>query len=322
MLSIPLIKSPDSLLLKSDAWNFDPHALHRFIRTETHNHSSFTGPNIDSIINAYSFRHIKSLCLSSNTFSVLSALKTPSYRSLAIKKPTTLLNKLLRESNDYHITPDKFFQLPISVATRHLAVNLANHSPFLHHQHWFSHFDELHQLPTDEFLALLCATFIYESCIDKNSTEQDKQFLYQGICSAYINMQIAKSYNLHPPHNFMTPLMHFVSYLYIDREMHYQNELPLEHHLLSEIDNIHLKLCYWIAKDWGLSDPISHTLKERFQNNSTAFLEKEIMQKSEYAYLAIHLHQQRLLNYRQTESFLRSLDLSCYHFIEALNTAH
>lgn len=316
MLIIPLPKTPSTLLLNSEVWNKS-----RFIRTQTQlQSSSLNEPYIDSLINAYCFRHLKKRCNVNYLHPALIALKTPSYRTLAVKKPSTLFNKILRDYSDYLFHPQKLKQLPINGETRQLAVYLANHSPFSQHN-WLASYDDITQLPPNEWMALLCATFIYQSCINRSSAEQERQFFYQGLYSAYFNMQMATSLTLHPLYNFLTPLMHSVSYIYINKETSYLSNLPNEPLLLTEIDDIHHKLSYWIAKDWGLSDAISHTLKECFLNNAH-LIEKDIMQKSEYAYLAIHLYQQKILNHRQTQSFLDSMNLLPYGFMDTIHLVH
>jgi HD-like signal output (HDOD) protein len=198
---------------------------------------------------------------------------------------------------------------------------LANHSPFTHQTSWFNHFDDLHTLAVDELLALLCATCFYKQCINNESTAAEINLFYQGVCSGFINMQIAYKYGFNPLHCFLTPLIHHFSLVIIYRELNQQTQLPNAKCVLNEIDQIHLKLGYWIAKDWGLSDDILYPLRERFLREENA-LQCELIQKSEHAYIAIQFCHQNLLTRKETLALLKVMQLEEYDFFTQLASTH
>lgn len=278
---------------------------------------------LNYLVNAYIFREFNIRCHDTQSaHPVLQKLKSPGYRATCIQRIPTTLHKLLRAQLTTRDNIALTEHIAFSPESRQQALHLANHSPFIHCTPWFNHFSELQALDRDEFSALLCATLLQQYCLHRDSTAAEIQLFSQGVCSGYINLQLARENGFNPLHAFLMPLIHFIGLLLIYRELAQHSILPNAQQLLTEIDQINLKLGYWVAKDWGLPEDILYTLKERFLLPAQLTLSSELMQKSEHAYLAILLCQQGLLNRRQTESFLRAMGMDHHGFMEHAGITH
>ncbi len=278
---------------------------------------------LNYLVNAYLFREFNTRCQNTSSLPpVLQVLKSPGYRATCIQRMPTTLNKLLREQITTRDNNILTAHIALSAESKQQALHLANHFPFIHRTPWFNHFSELQALDNEEFSALLCATLLQQYCLHRDSSAAEIQLFSQGVCSGYINLQLAKEQGFNPLHAFLMPLIHFIGLLLIHRELDKSAILPNAQQLLTEIDQMNLKLGYWIAKDWGLPEDILSTLKERFMMPEQLTLSGEMMQKSEHAYLAILLCQQGLLNRKQTESFLRAMSMDHHGFLEHAGITH
>lgn len=308
MLDKRVTDIPDLLLLHGNGSLLLKKARGRYLQRKTDAQPGLPDwhalQTLNSLTNSWLFRDFRPLCSNSDIAPALQALKAPGYRASRIPRPAQPLFQLLHH-------PHEQSTLDILDAdSRQLAASLANHSPFMHKATWYHNFDDLLTLETDNLLALLASTILNQQIITHESKINELELFYQGVCSGYINMQLGKTQGLNPLHSFLAPLLHHIALIIIRRELQQCTQLPKASTLLDEIDSLHLKLAYWIAKDWGLPDNILSVLKQRFLSPETAGMPVLLLQKSENAWLAIRLCQQGYLTRQQVSGFLELMQVS------------
>ncbi len=325
MISTLFIKGRDLFLSdNSDGKNIHQIKVH-FQHLQSKTSEDEDVEQLNFLANAYIFRDFSTACDDSHPqYPVLQDFKSPSYRSLLIKRLPSNLNRLLRldELTIDHKDIEK--TLCLSPTIQEQAVVIANHPPFTNNNQWFSNFDDIkHQFKRQEFLAIICAAILKQHCIKQSTNAIEQDFFQQGVYCGYISMMLARENRYSPLKSFITCLIHFICRLYIYRELENKKKLPNKHDLLLELDSLSVKLSYWVAKDWGLPEEILFTLKERFQQPRDLSLSAYIMQKSEHANLALMLYQHGQFNRKQTQKFLDSMNIDYQRLFDQItSTTH
>lgn len=270
--------------------------------------------HLNLLAHAYLFRERLAACQAPGTaarLAILEDLKSPAYRLSLISHLPCSLHRLLQLDETSRYRSEISRLLCLAPALEHRAVIIANQPPFHEQGGPIYHFDELaEKLETPSLLAIICAAILWQHCLAEKGDEGQDQLFRIGLVSAHIHMQLALADNHPSPlRSFLLSLLHYVSLLYISRELQGKNLITGEKELLHELDQLAPRLCYWIAKDWGLPDDILLTLKERFQQPHHLSPTAQVMQKCEHASLALLLYHNGLFSRRQIQKLLPAMDI-------------
>lgn len=250
-------------------------------------------------------------------------LKSPTYRASLTQHLPQAISRLLHASRCGLNNEESSHSLLLSPYIKHEALNIANVSPFSQNT-VLERFDDIkNHMGHAEFLAVICTAFLKAHCINKNTTAQEKRLFEDGLRNAYICLCLAQKHQQDGISAFISGFMHFISLIYLHRELTAYETPPSKDILLNEITHFLPKFNYWLAKDWGLPDNLLTALRERFLDTGELSGLSGLMQTADHANLALMLFQENLINHKQTQQFLQSMQLSDFDLVDQLfSTTH
>ena len=250
-------------------------------------------------------------------------LKSPSYRATLTQHLPQAISRLLHASRHSLNNDESSKKLVLSPSIKQHMLLIANKPPFAQQQ-IFNDFSQMKtHMEHNEFLAVICTAFLQQHCLNTHTCDVEKDLFAHGLRNAYISLCLAQNQKQDGLSAFINGFLHFISLIYLHRELQACEVQPAKDVLQNEITQFLPRFNYWLAKDWGLPDDMLSALRERFIENDDLSSLAIIMQTADHANLALMLFQERLINRKQTLHYLNTMHLGDYHLLQKLfSTAH
>ena len=245
-------------------------------------------------------------------------LKSPTYRATLTQHLPQSISRLLHASRHCRSNEESAQKIILSPYIKHEVLNLANQVPFCLDGIFENFTDIKENMSQHEFLAVICAAHIKQHCIKKNTVQLERDLFLHGLRNAYISMCLAKKQNFDPVAAFIAGFMHFISLIYLHRELMLNETPPAKTVLLEDITAFLPGFNYWLAKDWGLPDELLIALRERYLDSGELTGLANLMQTADHANLALMLYQENLIHRKQTLQFLQAMQLSDFDLTQHL----
>ncbi|NRB41579.1 MAG: hypothetical protein HRU20_24430 [Pseudomonadales bacterium] len=247
-------------------------------------------------------------------------LKSPTYRSTLTQHLPQAISRLLHASRHGLNNEESSHNLLLSPYIKHEMLAIANQAPFAQHTMFNDFSDIKAHMGHAEFLAVVCTAFLQQHCLSKNTHAVEKQLFQHGLRNAYISLCLSHTQQQDGICAFISGFMHFISLIYLHRELQLNEMPPAKGRLLEEITAFLPRFNYWLAKDWGLPEEVLKALRERFLDTGELEGLSGLMQTADHANLALMLHQENLIPLKQTRQFLQSMVLTEFNLMQQLFT--
>ena len=250
-------------------------------------------------------------------------LKSPTYRVSLTQQLPHAISRLLYASR-HHLNNEESSQtLLLCPLIKREALHLANMAPFAQENLLENFADMKNKMGHAEFLAVICTAVLKQHCISANTSILEKQLFEDGLRNAYICLCLAQKDDEDGVSAFISGYMHFISLIYLHRELLAYEIAPPKTILLAEITEFFPKFTYWLAKDWGLPDNVLSALRARFIDKQELSGLSAIIQTADHSNLTLMLCKEKLISAKQTQQFIHAMGLSEFNLSEQLfSTQH
>ena len=245
-------------------------------------------------------------------------LRSPTYRATLTQHLPQSISRLLHASRHCDNNEESAEKMMLSPYIKHEVLALANQPPFCL-DGMFENFNDIKaHMGHSEFLAVICTAHLKQHCIKKHTAIMELELFNHGLRNAYIALCLAHKQNQDAISAFIAGFMHFISLIYLHRELQLNEIPPAKNQLLEEITAFLPGFNYWLAKDWGLPDELLSAMRERYLDTGELTGLSSLMQTADHANLALMLYQENLIHRKQTLQFLQAMELNEFDLTQHL----